>query len=115
MARKNVVLQMKIENVLTDIMAQTGADNVIVDSSTNEMLSTRLASIATDVGAAVDMLADGCGVVVPLGDVDAMTTAIEYFEDLDTRQRASACAVKKVREQYATDVILERFKNYYLL
>ena len=49
MARKNVVLQMKIENVLTDIMAQTGADNVIVDSSTNEMLSTRLASIASEI------------------------------------------------------------------
>ena len=52
MARKNVVLQMMIENVLTDIMAQTGADNVIVDSKTNEMLSTRLASIAADIEAA---------------------------------------------------------------
>ena len=49
MARKNVVLQMKIENALTDIMAQTGADNVIVDSKTNEMLSTRLASIAAEI------------------------------------------------------------------
>ena len=53
MARKNVVLQMKIENALTDIMAQTGADNVIVDSKTNEMLSTRLASMAADIQAAV--------------------------------------------------------------
>lgn len=52
MARKNVVLQMMIENVLTDIMAQTGADNVVVDSTTNEMLSTRLASIAADIEAA---------------------------------------------------------------
>lgn len=52
MARKNVVLQMMIENVLTDIMAQTGADNVIVDSTTNEMLSTRLASMAADIQAA---------------------------------------------------------------
>lgn len=52
MARKNVVLQMMIENVLTDIMAQTGADNVIVDSTTNEMLSTRLASISADIEAA---------------------------------------------------------------
>ena len=52
MARKNVVLQMMIENTLTDIMAQTGADNVIVDSKTNEMLSTRLASMAADIQAA---------------------------------------------------------------
>ena len=51
MARKNVVLQMMIENVLTDIMAQTGADNVIVDSTTNEMLSTRLATLAANIEA----------------------------------------------------------------
>lgn len=45
MATKNVVLQMKIEDILQDLMVKTGADNVIVDSSTNETLATRLASI----------------------------------------------------------------------
>lgn len=48
MASKNVILQMKLENVLTDIMVRTGSDNVIVDVAKNETLATRLASIARD-------------------------------------------------------------------
>lgn len=53
MARKNVILQKMIEGALVDLMVQTGADNVIVDSSTNETLATRLASLAADIEAAV--------------------------------------------------------------
>lgn len=46
MANKNVLTQMMIDGVLQNIMLQTGADNVIVDATKGEMLSTRLASIA---------------------------------------------------------------------
>lgn len=49
MAKKNVLLQMKIEEILTDIMVQTGADNVIVDSAKGENLATRLATIASQI------------------------------------------------------------------
>lgn len=49
MAKKNVLLQMKIEEILTDIMVQTGSDNVIVDSEKNETLATRLATIAEQI------------------------------------------------------------------
>ena len=73
MARKNVVLQMMIENVLTDIMAQTGADNVIVDSTTNEMLSTRLATIAADIQAAA---AAGITIEQVQAEVDAKIDAL---------------------------------------
>lgn len=47
MASKNVLTQMMIEGVIQNIMLQTGADNVIVDAAKGEMLSTRLAAIAT--------------------------------------------------------------------
>ena len=47
MATKNVLTQMMIDGVLQNIMLQTGADNVIVDAAKGEMLSTRLATIAT--------------------------------------------------------------------
>lgn len=47
MSRKNVLTQMLLDGTLQDIMLQTGADNVIVDASKNEMLSTRLATIMT--------------------------------------------------------------------
>ena len=47
MANKNVLIQMMIDSVMQNVMVQTGADNVIVDVAKGEMLSTRLASIAT--------------------------------------------------------------------
>lgn len=47
MANKNVLVQMMIDSVMQNVMVQTGADNVIVDVAKGEMLSTRLASIAT--------------------------------------------------------------------
>ena len=50
---KNVSLQMLINGVMTDIMVKTGADNVIVNSTTGETLATRLASIASDLASAV--------------------------------------------------------------
>lgn len=47
MANKNVLVQMMIDGVMQNVMVQTGTDNVIVDVAKGEMLSTRLASIAT--------------------------------------------------------------------
>lgn len=47
MATKNTVLQMMIEQVLTDLMVKTEAGNVIVNLTTGETLATRLASIAS--------------------------------------------------------------------
>ena len=49
MAGKNVILQMMLEEVLTDLMVQTGADNVIIDSASKETLATRLSKIASDI------------------------------------------------------------------
>lgn len=49
MASKNVLLQMKIEDVLTDILVQTGSDNVIVDTATNKTLTTRLSEIVAQI------------------------------------------------------------------
>lgn len=53
MANKNVILQMKIEDILTDLMVKTGADNVVVNSETNETLATRLASIASQLNQSI--------------------------------------------------------------
>lgn len=49
MASKNVLLQMKIEDVLTDILVQTGSDNVIVDAASNKTLTTRLSEIVAQI------------------------------------------------------------------
>lgn len=47
MTARNAILQMTIENVLTDLMVRSAANNVIVDKNTGETLATRLASIAS--------------------------------------------------------------------
>lgn len=47
---KNVLLQMKIEGIVHDLMVRTNSANVIVDATTNETLETRLASIMTSLG-----------------------------------------------------------------
>lgn len=49
MASKSVLLQMKIEDVLTDILVQTGSDNVIVDTTTNKTLTTYLSEIVAKI------------------------------------------------------------------
>ncbi len=79
-----------------------------------EAMARGLPAIATDVGAAADMLADGCGIVVGVGDVEAMASAIAELDNPDRRRELSKLSVRKVREEYATDVILEQFKIYYL-
>lgn len=79
-----------------------------------EAMARGLPSVATDVGANADMLADGCGVITAVADVDAMVAAIRGFADADARREASQRAVSRVRTEYATHVILEQFKHYYL-
>lgn len=78
-----------------------------------EAMARGLPSVATDVGANADMLSDGCGIITAVGDVNAMVAAVEDLADAETRREMSRRAVKKVREQYATDIILEEFKTYY--
>ena len=72
-----------------------------------EAMARDLPSVATDVGAAADMLADGCGTVVPIGDVDAMAEAIKRLADLSVRQEISRRATAKVRREYTVDGIIK--------
>ena len=64
-------------------------------------------------GANADMLADGCGIIVPVGDVEAMVAAIEKMADAGIRSEMSKCAVSKVGRQYETGIIAQKFRTYY--
>ena len=107
----------------SDVLAEMDRADVFVFPSHSEGFSLALTeamarglpAITTDVGAAGDMLSDGCGIVVALGDVEAMASALRSLEDAHERETISRRAAQKVREQYATDVILEAFKKYYLI
>lgn len=79
-----------------------------------EAMSRGVPCLAFDsVGANGDMLADGCGVTVPYGDVDAMEQAIRDLESPDKRRAISEKAIEKVRNQYTTDAVLTLFKSLY--
>lgn len=78
-----------------------------------EAMARGLPSVATDVGAAADMLADGCGTVVPVSDIDAMVAAIRAFANPDVRREASRRAIERVRTQYTTAIILKKLKECY--
>ena len=102
MAKKNVLLQMKLEEILTDIMVQTASDNVIVDSESNETLATRLATLAEQikqlqageggvseddvnriVGTAIDNLIDGAP-----GTYDTLKEISDYISQNESAVQA---------------------------
>lgn len=78
-----------------------------------ESMARGVPAIATDVGAAADMLADGCGMVVEKGNVDAMEQAIRKLESSDIRGAISQAAVAKVKKSYTIDAVMERFRSIY--
>lgn len=79
-----------------------------------EAMARGVPAIAVDtVGANGDMLADGCGVTVPLGDVDAMEQAIRDLEDPQVRASLSRNAIEKVKKHYTSDAVLALFKSQY--
>lgn len=79
-----------------------------------EAMARGLPCVAYDsVGANGDMLADGCGVTVPYGDVEALTEAVRRLEDPAQRKAISENAIAKVRDRYTTDAVLTLIQSLY--
>lgn len=79
-----------------------------------EAMARGLPCVAYDsVGANGDMLAQGCGVTVPYGDVDGLAEAIRRLEDPALRKELSENAVAKVRDHYTTDAVLTSLRSLY--
>lgn len=79
-----------------------------------EAMARGIPAVATDVGANADMLCDGCGYIVDIGDINAMQNCISELTEASVREKISANAIKKVKENYLTDVIVKRFKQLYV-
>ncbi len=65
-----------------------------------EAMARGLPAIATDTGANSEMLADGCGIVVPLHDTSAMAEAIALLDNPTIREEMSAKAIQKIARYY---------------
>jgi glycosyltransferase involved in cell wall biosynthesis len=79
-----------------------------------EAMSKGKAVIATDVGGPMDIVVPGVtGLLVPLGDADALAKAMQQLIDDDALRVRLACAARERVKLYATDTIVPRFEELY--
>lgn len=78
-----------------------------------EAMARGIACIATDVGANKDMLSDGCGYIVKIGDIDSMAKAIEELMPYEKRKEISEKAVEKVKINYIVDSVVSKIEKMY--
>ena len=78
-----------------------------------EAMAEGLPCIASRVGAVPEML-DGCGVVVDVGDLQELTSAIgSLVLDRERRLRLGRAAIERARDRYATPVVMARLRGFY--
>jgi glycosyltransferase involved in cell wall biosynthesis len=80
-----------------------------------EASATGLAIVATDVGGNREIVGDGVtGLLVPSGDVDALTTALDrVLSDADLRASFGAAAAKWVERNASITVMREAYDRFY--
>lgn len=78
-----------------------------------ESMARGVPAIATDVGANADMMRDGCGVVVPAGDTDALLQALFSLMNENKRRNISKNAVDRVQSEYSVNMVLRRLEKIY--
>lgn len=79
-----------------------------------EAMARGVPAIAADVGANADMLGEGCGIIVPVGDVDALRKSLDTMKNPIVRQAASERSIKKAAEHYETSKVMKQLKNCYM-
>lgn len=78
-----------------------------------EAMARGLPVIATNVGAALDMIENSGGVVVPVHDINAMQCALNRMANLEIREMMSNWNINKVKNNYEYCYVLENiFKIY---
>ena len=78
-----------------------------------EAMARGLPAVATDVGANAEMLEDQGGIVVAVGDFQAMKDAVMQLDDSDIREKMSLWNLKKVKEQYETKQVMRMLIQSY--
>lgn len=78
-----------------------------------EAMARGLPIIATNVGAARDMIEGNGGVIVALDDRQAAKTAIEYMRPKSIREQMSVGNLEKVRKEYTSEAILVKLEGVY--
>jgi glycosyltransferase involved in cell wall biosynthesis len=79
-----------------------------------EAMAHGLCVVATDVGGIPDLVDDGCGVLVPPDDEDALVAALHgVLGDPERRARLGARAWARVREEFDVDLTWRQLDTLY--
>lgn len=80
-----------------------------------EAMANGLCVVASDAGGIPDLVVDGVsGLLVPPGDVPALTTALRHvITDHDARCRLGTAAFERVRQHFDVEVVWKRFDALY--
>lgn len=78
-----------------------------------EAMAHGLPIIATDVGAAIDMIENCGGTVVPVHDVSAMQSALNNMNKPETRKAMSEWNINKVKQCYEYNQVIEKLFHVY--
>ena len=78
-----------------------------------EAMARGLPAIATSVGAAMDMIESGGGIIVQVHDINAMQCALAKMESPEIRKAMSAWNIGKVKRCYEYDLVLKKIFDIY--
>lgn len=82
-------------------------------NSLAEAMAHGLPCIATDWAANKDMLENQGGVVIDVDSMEQLVAGIEKIRSFEVRKEMSQWNIKKVKEQYSADVVINRYAKFY--
>jgi len=79
-----------------------------------EAMASGLPCIATPIGAIPEVLEDGCGILVPVGDPEALRAAIAArMSDPAGSQELTRRAGQRIAERYSVNAVMSRYRALY--
>jgi glycosyltransferase involved in cell wall biosynthesis len=79
-----------------------------------EAMARGLCVVATSVGGLPEMIGDGCGVLIPPDDAEAISGALrKVVYDPQSRARYGSAAYARVQNQFDTDIVAHRLDALY--
>ncbi|QDQ99010.1 glycosyltransferase family 4 protein [Tomitella fengzijianii] len=79
-----------------------------------EAMAHGLCVVASEVGGVPELIADGCGILIPPDDVEALAAALNLvLADRELRKRTGAAAYARARACYDADVVWRRIDAMY--
>lgn len=105
---QEVQKHLKMSDVFVFPTYTEGFSNALV-----EAMASGLPVITTDVGANYDMIEEHGGIIVPVGDSEAIVNALKKMEPFQVRAEMSEWNINKVRRCYLRDEVMKRILSIY--